>query len=61
MIAYSTQHGLEKLVGITMPNNQGMIGLARKLGFQVDIQIEDGIVNLSLPLGNLTQEHTEFC
>lgn len=61
MIAYSTQRGLEKLVGITMPNNQGMIGLARKLGFQVDIQIEDGIVNLSLPLGNLTQEHTEFC
>ncbi|WP_434737575.1 hypothetical protein, partial [Klebsiella pneumoniae] len=35
---------------ITMPNNRGMIGLARKLGFTVDIQLEDGIVSLSLPL-----------
>lgn len=52
MIAYCTQHGLGRLVGITMPNNQGMIGLAKKLGFQVDIQIEDGIVNLRLPLNN---------
>lgn len=52
LIAYSTQHGLERLVGITMPNNQGMIGLAKKLGFKVDIQIEDGIVNLCLPLNN---------
>jgi acetyltransferase len=27
-----------------------MIGLARKLGFTVDIQLEDGIVSLSLQL-----------
>jgi acetyltransferase len=33
-----------------MPNNKGMIGLARKLGFTVDIQLEDGIVSLSLQL-----------
>jgi len=31
-----------------MPNNRGMIALARKLGFKVDIQLEDGIVSLSL-------------
>jgi len=50
MIGYTRQHGLQKLNGITMPNNQGMIALARKLGFSVDIQLEDGIVSLSLTL-----------
>lgn len=50
MINYAAEHGLQRLTGITMPNNQGMITLARKLGFDVDIQIQDGIVNLSLEL-----------
>ncbi|MGW8165383.1 bifunctional acetate--CoA ligase family protein/GNAT family N-acetyltransferase, partial [Klebsiella pneumoniae] len=50
LIAYTQSHGLQRLNGITMPNNRGMIGLARKLGFTVDIQLEDGIVSLSLPL-----------
>lgn len=50
MIIYTRQHGLERLNGITMPGNRGMIALARKLGFAVDIQLEDGIVSLSLPL-----------
>ena len=50
LIAYTQSHGLQRLNGITMPNNRGMIGLARKLGFAVDIQLEDGIVSLSLQL-----------
>jgi len=50
LIIYTREHGLEKLNGITMPNNRGMITLARKLGFIVDIQLEDGIVSLTLPL-----------
>ncbi len=50
LIAYTQNHGLQRLNGITMPNNKGMIGLARKLGFSVDIQLEDGIVSLSLQL-----------
>ncbi|RJT39173.1 bifunctional acetate--CoA ligase family protein/GNAT family N-acetyltransferase [Rahnella woolbedingensis] len=50
MINYAAEHGLQRLTGITMPNNRGMITLARKLGFDVDIQIQDGIVNLSLTL-----------
>ncbi|MEM6161974.1 bifunctional acetate--CoA ligase family protein/GNAT family N-acetyltransferase [Erwinia sp. P6884] len=50
MIIYTRQHGLDRLNGITMPGNRGMIALARKLGFAVDIQLEDGIVSLSLPL-----------
>jgi len=48
MIVYTRQHGLQQLNGITMPGNQGMIALARKLGFAVDVQIEEGIVGLSL-------------
>lgn len=50
MIIYTRQHGLQQLNGITMPGNQGMVALARKLGFAVDVQLEDGIVTLSLPL-----------
>ncbi len=50
LIAYTSDHGLQRLNGITMPNNRGMVTLARKLGFEVDIQLEDGIVSLTLPL-----------
>ncbi|HEX4503624.1 MAG TPA: protein lysine acetyltransferase [Scandinavium sp.] len=52
LINYTREHGLERLNGITMPNNQGMIALARKLGFEVDIQLEDGIVGLTLKLAS---------
>ena len=50
LIAYTREHGIARLNGITMPGNQGMVALARKLGFQVDVQLEDGIVGLTLPL-----------
>ncbi|BDH44861.1 protein lysine acetyltransferase [Salmonella enterica subsp. enterica serovar Choleraesuis] len=53
LITYTREHGLERLNGITMPGNQGMIALARKLGFGVDIQLEDGIVGLTLSLRNI--------
>jgi acetyltransferase len=52
LIDYTREHGLSRLNGITMPNNQGMIALARKLGFDVDIQLEDGIVGLTLRLSS---------
>jgi acetyltransferase len=50
MIRYTRHHGLQQLNGITMPHNRGMITLARKLNFHVDIQLDDGIVSLKLPL-----------
>lgn len=50
MINYAYSHGLRRLSGITMPNNRGMITLAQKLGFIVDVQIDEGIVNLTLLL-----------
>lgn len=54
MIGYARSHGLKRLTAITMPTNHGMITLAKKLGFSVDVQLEDGIVNLSLMLGSMT-------
>ncbi len=50
MIRYTRDHGLQQLNGITMPHNTGMITLARKLHFHVDVQLDDGIVSLHLPL-----------
>ena len=50
LITYTRDHGLQRLNGITMPNNRGMVALARKLGFNVDIQLEEGIVGLTLNL-----------
>lgn len=50
LIVYTREHGLQRLNGITMPHNRGMVALARKLGFHVDVQLEDGIVGLTLPL-----------
>jgi acetyltransferase len=50
LISYTRDHGLLRLNGITMPNNRGMVTLARKLGFDVDIQLDEGIVALSLSL-----------
>ncbi|QHM72173.1 bifunctional acetate--CoA ligase family protein/GNAT family N-acetyltransferase [Mixta intestinalis] len=57
MIIYTRNHGLQQLNGITMPGNQGMITLARKLGFSVDVQLEDGIVSLHLPLHHAGEQH----
>ncbi|WP_262265142.1 bifunctional acetate--CoA ligase family protein/GNAT family N-acetyltransferase [Pantoea dispersa] len=52
MIRYTRDHGLQQLNGITMPHNTGMITLARKLNFRVNIQMDDGIVSLNLPLAD---------
>lgn len=50
MIAYTRQHGLHRLNGITMPENRGMITLAEKLGFRMARQLDEGIVTLQLTL-----------
>lgn len=50
LINYTREHGIRRLNGITMPNNPGMLALARRLGFEVDIQLEDGIAALTLRL-----------
>ena len=55
LIAYTRDHGLRRLNGITMPNNRGMVALARKLGFAVDVQLEEGIVGLTLNLAQFEE------
>ncbi len=50
LINYTRSHGIEKLTAITMPENRNMISLAKKLGFKIDVQFEDGVVNLTLLL-----------
>lgn len=50
IIRYCKQRGLSQISGMTMPSNRGMIMLAQKVGFNIDIQMEDGIVEMLLPL-----------
>lgn len=61
LIRYARQRQLQRLLGITMPTNRGMIALARKVGFKVEILLEDGIVNLSLPLATDAAQGSEKC
>ncbi len=36
--------------GMTMPTNRGMLMLAQRLGFEVDVQFADGTADMVLPL-----------
>lgn len=50
IIRYSRSRGTQRLTAITMPENKKMLQLAKKLGFNLDLQFEDSIVNLDLTL-----------
>ena len=50
IINYSKQHGTRIMTGMTMPSNQGMIGLAQSFGFLIDVQMADGVVDMTLNL-----------
>ncbi|WP_299013240.1 bifunctional acetate--CoA ligase family protein/GNAT family N-acetyltransferase [uncultured Photobacterium sp.] len=50
IIRYCKQRGLDRISGMTMPSNRGMVMLAQKIGFEIDVQMEDGIVEMLLPL-----------
>lgn len=52
LLAYTKSRGILLLTAITMPENRNMIQLAKKLGFTVETQFEDGIVNLTLHLNS---------
>ncbi|MFA7822884.1 bifunctional acetate--CoA ligase family protein/GNAT family N-acetyltransferase [Aeromonas dhakensis] len=49
IMRYARERGIGQLSGMTMPSNRGMINLAKRLGFKIDIQLEDGVVNMELP------------
>lgn len=48
IVRYARERGIGQLSGMTMPSNRGMINLAKRLGFKIDIQQEDGVVNMEL-------------
>ncbi|QWL68261.1 hypothetical protein HQ398_20385 [Aeromonas jandaei] len=51
IIRYACEQGIGQLSGMTMPSNRGMVTLAKRLGFTIDVQMEEGVVNMALPCG----------
>lgn len=49
-INHCKRQGVESIEGITLPENTGMIELARKLGFTITRDFEEGSVNMTLRL-----------
>ncbi|MDN3611620.1 bifunctional acetate--CoA ligase family protein/GNAT family N-acetyltransferase [Vibrio ostreicida] len=50
IIDYCQQKGTLQISGITMPTNRGMLNLAQKLGFTLDVQFEESIADMVLLL-----------
>ncbi|CAH9049462.1 Peptidyl-lysine N-acetyltransferase PatZ [Pseudoalteromonas holothuriae] len=53
IIDYASQQGISLLSGITLPENGGMIELAKKLDFTVIRDFEEGTINMELKLNSL--------
>ncbi|AQQ00239.1 protein acetyltransferase [Pseudoalteromonas aliena] len=49
-IDHCKHQGVESIEGITLPENTGMIELARKLGFKISRDFEEGSINMVLKL-----------
>ena len=49
-IDHCQHQGVGKVTGITLPENTGMIELARKLGFKIARDFEEGTVTMNLNL-----------
>ncbi|WP_372762478.1 N-acetyltransferase family protein, partial [Pseudoalteromonas sp.] len=49
-IAHCKRQGVKSVEGITLPENVGMIELARKLGFKITRDFEEGSINMVLTL-----------
>ncbi|WP_299688105.1 bifunctional acetate--CoA ligase family protein/GNAT family N-acetyltransferase [uncultured Vibrio sp.] len=50
VIDYCRAKQTKQMSGMTMPTNRGMLTLAQKLGFKLDISFEDGTADMVLPL-----------
>lgn len=50
IIDYCKAKKTQQMSGMTMPNNRGMLTLAQRLGFEIDIQFEDGTADMVLRL-----------
>ena len=49
-IEHCKNQGVKQIAGITLPENTGMIELARKLGFKITRDFEEGSINMVLKL-----------
>ena len=49
-IEHCKRQGVKSIEGITLPENTGMIELARKLGFKISRDFEEGSINMVLKL-----------
>ncbi|WP_217541562.1 bifunctional acetate--CoA ligase family protein/GNAT family N-acetyltransferase [Vibrio metschnikovii] len=50
IIDYCQAKGTARISGMTMPSNKGMLSLAQKLGFSIEIHFEDGTADMVLTL-----------
>jgi acetyltransferase len=50
MIDYCRNQNTREIIGCTMLENSGMANLARKLGFTVKYNREDGLIDMKLDL-----------
>ncbi|WP_418642960.1 bifunctional acetate--CoA ligase family protein/GNAT family N-acetyltransferase [Vibrio chaetopteri] len=50
VIDYCKSKQTKQISGMTMPTNRGMLTLAQKLGFELDVQFEDGVADMVLRL-----------
>ncbi|HEY0894154.1 MAG TPA: GNAT family N-acetyltransferase, partial [Cellvibrio sp.] len=50
MIDYCRSQGTQEIIGCTMLENSGMANLARKLGFTVKYNRDDGLIDMTLAL-----------
>ncbi len=50
IISYCKVKGTKRISGMTMPTNRGMLMLAQSLGFEIDVQFEDGTADMVLTL-----------
>lgn len=50
IIDFCKNKGTKQMSGMTMPTNRGMLTLAQKLGFELDVQFEDGTADMLLIL-----------
>ncbi|XAW88254.1 bifunctional acetate--CoA ligase family protein/GNAT family N-acetyltransferase [Vibrio sp. CDRSL-10 TSBA] len=55
IIDYCRSKGTLQMSGMTMPTNRGMLGLAKGLGFAVDVHFEDGTADMVLKLETMQE------
>ena len=59
MIHYCQQRNTQIMFGLTLPQNSGMVTLARKLGFKTKFDIEQGWIEMTLDLRSWSGEQSK--